>query len=860
MRNSLNISTTVQSSTPLETFKYVSHDALRPKSDSLISGTLVSINQSSQSYEAASDVKTAPSSLVISDGNKLSKAAISELLSSSTNNIPAHVQERLANIAQWINETNEDAFFNQSEKKHLLKDLYQLRRDIQGAKKNDVAKAIRHLEKLIYSSLLADKLNNSSQHYLREINTFSNPGATQSKQTSVGLNINCGVSIADSIASVKGSGNVGYTRTYTTDTDDEGIVGWAKEDKYQVTLGAKVNVGCTDEISLQAGGEIAAIKTVAKGVNFGGGATDYFREKFTHKLFSYKKNGIKDMLLTRKHSMLHHQRLAQNSQPLLEQSWSALIGKKVESISPAPFQADVTPKRINGLGYTANVNASAQFSSLANAGAKLQYDFAKNDIEVDILQNMFLHITSGNGSSAHLTNLDTLSKSYAPAFKAIFNQSENLKDKSYSDSLSNEEIGEAVNVLNDTVKKYSLCVQKYSAGDASEAKMKHQLEQEWGVKQSGRYGFLQCAEVMLAKLAANLTANGQQNSDVTKIRDAMSQLNEKIVSPAFTHDIRKLKPLLSFTNLLSISNHSHTVTAELNLGLGNDTVHGGGKVSIATIHKRVNNPYRIRAGEQRDIEITLTGNITLSNLLSKLTQDIADSAGIPLSALHSSVKDAFSSTTSLSQGVKIIVRYFSPDWSVKEDGKRKYSHQVTYVQSIADSSMTTNIDSPSAIISGGINLNLGTSRTDVAVQKMGTDTLNYLMLRYNYLCDKPQDQPVWERFIQENRSNLLALMKNIGIDGTNSHQEVNSIFLEKFNKSRPLESIIRDKFADIMGDLSSATADEDSFDKGLTALITLMKWHKETTDMLFKTSLTPSGIAKPQLNVVQKAMSPFRKN
>ncbi|POT59490.1 hypothetical protein C3432_01850 [Citrobacter amalonaticus] len=781
-------------------------------------------------------------------------------MSSATHLVHGAAETKLASLIERINASDKGVYIDRQEAKQVLNDLYNLRKTIPDGKKNEAAKAIRYLEKLIYSCLLTENLKNYSQVYKREIETFSNPGTAQNKSVSAGVQISCGCSIADNITAIKGSGKLGYTRTCTTDTDDEGIVGFTKENKYQVTLGVNAEIGCTDEIAVQLGSEVSAKKMVSTGINYTGGAHAYCREKFSHKLFTYKNQGIRDAIFARKHTLLHHQRQAQNNQTLFEQRWGALTGKKVESKSPMPFQADVIPKRINATGYSANIRANAQFSSLASAGARLQYDFIKNAIEVDFLKNMFTHITSNKCEAQHIENLNTLSQRYSKAFSAVFNNSEQLKGKKISDTLSNDDIRHAVNSLNKTVQEYSQCVQKYCAGKNSEGKNKHTFEQAWGVKESGRYGFLQCAEVILATLATRLPSGDVADSDTAEIRQLMSQVNNKIANPEFTYDKRKLAPLLSFANVVTINNHSHTVTADLNASLGNGTIRGGGKVSLAVINKHVDNPYRIRAGEYRDIEITLTGNVTLANLLDKLTKEFASNAGVALSDLHSAVANAFSSTADASQGIKILVRYFSPDWSNGDEKKRNYTHQVTYLQSLKSANVTTNLSGTSGIVGGGISLGGGVSRTDVLAQKMGTDTLNYLMLRFNYFCGKPEEQPVWQRFVHENRSNLLSLMKNVLTPGTSSNRELDLLFKEKHDKTPESE---REKlwsdYKQIRSDILSTRHDERYFDKGLAGLVTLMEWHKETTDALFRSALTPGNIAKPQKNIIRKVLSPFGK-
>lgn len=830
------------------------------KDATCLSGRIVSINQSFRTCHHSPATAAPGTALIVCDGEKLSRTVICELLTSATQHTSNAIKNRLQSLCARLENTGNDTHLTPSEEKSLLKDLYKIRTMIPDGKKDKVANAIYHLEKVVYSCLLNDTLNTYSKVYKQDITLFSNPGTAHNKNITASLQMNAGCSISNSITAIKATAQLGYTRTYTTDTDDEGIVGSTKEDKLQGSLSVDSNIICTDQITLQAGGEVTARKTVAHGVNYGGGTHEYFKEKLSHKLFTYKNKGIKDKLFAQKHSLKHHQQVAQNNQSLLAESWSTLTGKQVESKSPLPFQAAKTPKRIFGQGYTANVKASAQFSSLANAGAKIQYEFNKNEIEVNPMINIFNHVNSGNITKKQLANLHQVSKEHSKAFAAVFTKSHQLHDKTIDSKLSNADILHAVNALDETVSEYTKDLQRYSAGVPSAGKTKHAIEKQWGVKQSGRYGFLQCAEIILATLSSRLDVHSADEQALSEIRERMSLLNDKIVNPEFKHNKLKLQPLVSFNNLINISNHSHIVTAELNAQLGNNSVSGGGKVSIAVVAKHVSNPYRIRAGEHRDIEITVGANVTLANVLDNLTDKFAKEAGVALSELRSAVSAAFSSSTNVSQGMKIVVRYFSPDWSNSDNSKRNYSHQVTSLQLLTDATLSAKVTSPAAVVGGGISAGAGISNTNVVAVKIGTDTLNYLMLRYNYLANKPEEQPVWQRLIDDNRNNLQVLMKNMLTAGTNSSHELELLIREKIAATPDAEqSKIWDEYHQIRKDILSVRDDENNFQKGLDGLITLMKWHEETTNKISATALQPGNIAKMKKNIMQRALSSLTK-
>lgn len=808
------------------------------------------LNQSEQSYPTETAATNADSSLILNDKEKISRKAICELLTCAKEHFADEMKSKIASQIEILHKSNTPHLAT-SEAQNLLKEIYQLRNSISKGQQSELVKAIRYLEKMIYSCLLAEDLKNSNEYYKQKISDLSNPGTIINRNIKADIKIGGGCSLSDRLTAIKAYGQLGFSHTHTLDADDEGIVGTVNEEKFQAAAGVETKFDCTNEIAVSANCEISAQKTLMTGVNYAS-APDYFREKYSHRRFTYKRLHKLDTLFTKKHSLIYHQRLAQNNQPLFEKSWEALTGKKIESQSPIPFQADVKPKRINTAGFTTKAQVNAQFASLANAGAKLQYDFSKTHIEVDVHENMFDAILNKENKESkenieqRKKNLDQLADHYHKAFSSLFTNKDVWNGTRLRDDVSLADISQAVTSLSNTIDAYSRSVQKYSAGLHSEGKVKHAFEQSWGVQRSGRYGFLQCAEVMLATLVSRLPVGDALNEPTNELLTTMTTLNNKIIAPVFTYDAKKLKQLVGFKKVLTINNHAHMVTAELNANIGNPTIHGGGKVSIACIKKNVDNPYRIRCGEYRDVEVTLTGNVTLTNVLSKLTSQFASEAGVELSALHSSVADAFNTTADVSKGVKIIVRYFAPNWSRNFDGKRKYSHQVTYVQLLSKTNISENISIPLTGVDLGINIGASINKTEVVVQNMGTDTLNYLILRYNYLVDRDEEKSVWQRFIKENSNNLTKLMANVLIPGTNSNNELNLLFKEKMDKTPSAEQEqLWEHYAQVRKDILSVKYDATHFDKGVEGLLTLLSWHKETTDDLFKSSLAPIDMPKP---------------
>nr|WP_318383165.1 hypothetical protein [uncultured Enterobacter sp.] len=803
-----------------------------------------SIANTEQAQPAMGRATTATETLVINQGKEIYRDAICKMLSAASSQSEGKISARLASLVETLTLNAGHPHLDQNEKQSLVKELFILRKACSKSPDKDILAATKHLEKLIYSCLLAEKLDGVTDKYRNEITFFSQPGATKSKSGTANVQISAGSALTDKLVSLKAYGKLSYTQTRLADTDDEGIVGAEKSHKFSAALGAEAGVELSSAVEVKAGAEASAYKKLTTGVNYTG-APDAMREKLAHKTFTYKRFHFIDALTTRKHSLVYHQARAQDSQSHLKTSWEAITQGSIESQSPTPFQATVKTKRVNGIGYSAQVKANAQVASFANAGAKVQYDYVKNDIEVDFHTDMFKSVTEGSGQQARRENLDNITGHFEKAFATLSGERMLLDNQKMRSDLSLDEIAVAVNLLDKRMSDYSLHVQRHSFGDAAATKGKHQFETEWNVKSSGRHGFLQCAEVMLATLASRLPAG----PDSAALLEQMNKINAKITNPAFSYDKKKLMPMISFNNLLSIIKASHTVTAEVNATLGTDDVSGGGKVSVALVNMAVQNPYRIRAGVQRDVEITLTGNVTLSNVLAQITDNLVAESGISMDALRGSVSELFSASVDLSAGAKVILRYFSPDWAKKEDQPRRFTHQVTYVQTLKTASLSKNMTVPAAGVFGaGAGLIGELKTTGLAVGKMGTDTLNYLMLRYNYLKGRTEEQAVWHDLIEENRSNLVTLMKNIVTPGTNSAEELAFIYQEKMNgfaREEERETFTR-QFEGVKQQIAALQTDASQFDAALNAVVTLMDWHKESTDVMFRQGLIEKEFTLPK--------------
>lgn len=784
--------------------------------------------------------------LKINDGKNILRSEICTLLLTASDSCDETLQNKLSALVHTLQAHSESALLNSDEKESLLHNLYALRKESPASLNKDISRAIKYLEKLIYSCFLSDKFDFADKEHKEDIAFLSNPGATKSKSATVNLQGAGRIPLVSKLISLRAYGKVSYTRTHKSDIDDEGIPGRDKESKYAAALGVEARKTMPSGFDLHASAEISAYKKKSHGINYSS-ARDAIREKISTKTFTYKRLHKLDRLMVKKHSIIYHQKKAQNNQNLFNESWEKITNKKIESISPAPFQPATKTKRSGGSGYIAQVNANANFTSFANAGAKVQYEYAKNNIEVDVHINMLDTILKNKNDNSRIKDLNALAAYFEKAF--IFTSKDNniIQDGKVRSNLTVDEIHTLATSLGNMIDNYSSTVRLHDRGDSSATKRKHQLEKSCNVKTSGRYGFLQSAEVILANLASRLQDHDNQNNVESDTLALIKRINNKIINPTFSYDKQKLVPLISFNNIIAINNSSHTVSAEFEGSLANDVIKGGGKISIALTNKRVNNPYRIRAGDQRDVEITLTGHVTLTNALSQITEKLSEEAGIPIEMLQDSVTDIFNSSLDLSAGVKVILRYFSPDWSRNNAKQPHYTHQVTYVQALKEANVSQNVNLPTTAVEISTGLSGGVKKTSILSQKMGTDTLNYLMLRYNYLADRKDEQSTWNNFINENKKNIMILMNNMSDTGKNSAHELNFILNEKIQSTDPSNHAgINEQFESIMENIRAVKEDKDKFDSALKGIEKLMDWHREETSRLSQSKLKPVEFSLPK--------------
>lgn len=222
-------------------------------------------------------------------------------------------------------------------------------------------------------------------------------------------------------------------------------------------------------------------------------------------------------------------------------------------------------------------------------------------------------------------------------------------------------------------------------------------------------------------------------------------------------------------------------------------------------------------------------------------------SGIPIEMLEDSVTDIFNPSLDLSAGVKVILRYFSSDWSRKNAKQPHYTHQVTYVQALKEANVSQNVNLPATAVEISTGLSGGVKKTSILSQKMGTDTLNYLMLRYNYLSDRKEEQSTWNNFINENKKNIMILMNNMSDAGKNSAHELNFILNEKIQSTDPSNHAgINEQFESIMENIRAVKEDKDKFDSALKGIEKLMDWHREETSRLSQSKLKPVEFSLPK--------------
>ena len=809
-------------------------------------------------------------SLVLSQKNEVYRDTVIDILTELGKNAPndsaanklSALKETLLNLA-----TNDQNAIPAHDLQKLASALFQIR-DNHLAPKSEIAQIVRMLEKHFYSCFISqnitDKRDKDSHKYLVD----SRPDTTHSKTVATNISLSAGLIDNETMganigAKVKNETSVAFSRS----VDDEGIVGVGREIKNKTTgsltskismteLLEKLHIVGKNNTALDLTLELSGSKTIqSKSKNYPS-MYDYLDEKYSQKTDSYKKHqgfdsnnkGIRTYLaqkisqaLISVHSLRHHQVNAFNQQDVLQTKLHDLTGKDISVDNSAPFQLKKTSVEVNTIEGNLKQTADLNIGGVINLGAGAGATRTKRHIDVNIQSDMVTTLSDNELREFYQTEIQKL----AP----LYNQTAQIAlGEQYTDvaslfgnknmvgqQITTQALENATSMINQHIDEYARVVRLSDNGDREARQTKHQIEKSWGVQGKGRNGILQSAEIMLATLTSHLYENKNNLPEADRLLQSIADVNQKIITPNMVYKSDTLQPLVSFSRIIPIDHEVTSFDANIHASAGVKNINLGAELGLAVTHKRVDNPYRVRAGDHIDVELKAKGSISVADLLTKITSTVATQVGVSVEALQSSVLAGLgTSTMKLEAGTTLLLRFFSPDWSRKEDKKPEFTHQVTRVKNQVTLSDDISLGT-GTVLASPVNVNLGLylekSDTTVVSEHIGTNTLNYLLLRYGYCRDRLEKggEQLWNDVLQD-RENVVKLMhKTANGEGQLKH-ELDFIINEQ---RKTLDEARRPMFdqecKELKQDLANATTNDSKFATGKAALETILNWHLDAS-------------------------------
>lgn len=305
------------------------------------------------------------------------------------------------------------------------------------------------------------------------------------------------------------------------------------------------------------------------------------------------------------------------------------------------------------------------------------------------------------------------------------------------ESVSEKKLNDLVNVLENQFKKLCLKAQEYdhkveTASARDRKALKGKLDVVWNRE------FKDARENVLAdlcKLHALLLHQASKCDSKEAVLARLEDLGAQLYAPPIAFDKKMFDKATSFTDTLKINKYSRTV--ELKLGAAISAFGIGGKAIFTETRFIQHNVFR--AGDYRDLTLTLTGAISDTGCLNKMAESLAKQINLPGVSADRLSAELGKITGDLQFGiegnVKVMFRFFQPNYQNAEgfpDKARGYQLQLTRVSTdrIMKLAGGVSIPTPVAGLTVDLGMKLNDTVSDVDSERWGESSLSAPMMHY----------------------------------------------------------------------------------------------------------------------------------
>lgn len=728
------------------------------------------------------------------------------------------------------NNRNGQQHLNKQELFECAKLMHKVSKGLSG--NNHKHKITTHLlSKHLYNEWVQIDVIERRQKILHEHSHLTQPGNTSCRNINIGSSLGIGTTHLKAL-SVNGN----YSIAKTTDCDDEGIVEQSKDVSLTASVGASISLTTLANLKATISGSHSS---TTKGVTYTS-LNDYV-DSLCNKLRYRSLNSN----LGRKHSVKYYQNSAFNHLDSLNKLSTFDEKKSFLFSCSTPYQDNTKVKKAYGTSISASLGAEVLPLSSLSVGASVNYTHEKKNIFIHFKNSMVCEVMT-NKDDFYIKQVEKLTPRFQHALKDLLGTFDsngflNGDNTRLSSSIPLETLENALAKLEETIDIYCQATRGSDTGNHNSALRKHQLEEKWGIKGQGRYAFMQCAEVMLALLSnrADFGIEGQDN-----LQKKIIAIDNKIATPEITHNKTKLDKHVKFNKKLNVKIKNNIIDMMLNVGGStlNNSLAPSANIHVTIKNNNTRQPGRLRAGNYKDIMIDFNAGINLAKLPDTILSTIAAQANIPVSALTTSLAQNINAHADFSLGGRIMFRYFRPSsQSALAKQHNQFSHQFTrlFVNTSASTGLST---SGLPELQLGLSAGISASQSKVVHESLGTHTLSYLLVRYNY-CKGIWDQggmQIWSSFIENHQKTLSKMMRDITNPDSPLYEEAHLLITESTTMTPEIKN-------SIFAYLDRVEDDNQSFEQGTGALNQLLELQRPETGRIFRGGLIPETFSKKHL-------------
>ncbi|MYM59113.1 hypothetical protein GTG28_07750 [Vibrio sp. OCN044] len=669
----------------------------------------------------------------------------------------------------------------------------------------------KELGRLSTIDKLVEDHKSRAEKYCKETAFLGKVGARQ--QTSTGINITGSV---DASGAKVLSKTLGFESGRRLDNNDEGSVRVNKVQRVMARLWTGLSFKIGDQVELGAGAQTQFSTTQTKYKKFTNHTelAQYLAKKSSSKLIQQQQKALnaKDTVV-----------------PLLSEHLTNLDDKKFDHLyqSIRPEQKKTYKHGIkNRRTSEGEVNATAKFAISPHYTLGAQAAVQASKSKESTVETVYEDLTQ------HLTKPEKITQ-VAPFLNAFLPDTKQPKEWiAFSEQLEKDIID-----YSSSVKKHDY-LKSSTRWNASHECNKHRLEDKYG--NIGRHQQLQFFHLCHAWLNASARelspSSTHSENDFSRLADRVKQALQNV---DFNYSQTRLNRLTKVRQHVMETKKDINQTAKVQVG----------PITL-TIHERERHfihPSRVRCGDYRDVNVTLSASTNLTELLQlpKLQQQLSE-------ALASHQLDSIVSIKTLLQLdltglVTIQKRWFKPDakqLAFNDQVQRQFTRY--YVGSDIVTSTTGSLQT-GAGYSLDANLRYQQRQQKVVGEDIDPNDLIYSLVRFNKLYkdagkDLTSKENPWNEFVQLHQASFQQMLVKMSDTDSAVNHQAHTLLQEAQKEGRSL--ITETEFFDHIQAYKKAVEEaedkqyEDIFANTLEALNLLLISQFVKTEKLHKATWT----------------------